>query len=463
LDGTLIRTDIFWESLLALLKRRPFLGLRIPLWLLKGKAYLKAEIAGRVGLNVTTLPYNDAVIEYLRAQRQDGRELVLATASHVQLARQIAAYLDLFDGRVLATESVNLKGPAKLKALQERFGTKGYDYIGNSKADLPVWSHANQALVVTDSPSLVEQVKKTSRVGYVFERHRSRLPLFLRAMRIHQWAKNILVLVPLISSHQILSGSQVAAALVAFFSFSLCASSVYILNDCLDLDADRHHPTKKHRPFAAGDLSIPTGLLVSLGCLIVSFALSAILPLDYFFVLALYFALTSAYSLYLKRMVLVDVIVLAQLYTVRVYAGGAAADIVPSHWLLTYSLFMFFSLALMKRFTEIRLVNQDEELGIWGRGYRATDAEHIASIGSSSGLIAILVIALYISGKDVATLYSRPEVLWVICPVMLYWITRAWMLTYRDRMNDDPVVFAMRDWNSYVVALLIALILALAK
>jgi 4-hydroxybenzoate polyprenyltransferase/phosphoserine phosphatase len=463
LDGTLIKTDVFWESLLALLKRRPLLGLRIPLWLLKGKAYLKAEIAGRVRLNVTMLPYNDAVVDYLRAQRQDGRELVLATASHVHFARQIAAHLNLFDGRVLGTESVNLKGHAKLKALQERFGTRGYDYIGNSKADLPIWSHANQALVVTDSSSFVEQVKKTSSVGYVFERHRSRLRLFLTAMRVHQWAKNILVFVPLVSSHQILSGSRVAAAFVAFFSFSLCASGVYILNDCLDLDADRHHPTKRQRPFASGDLSIPAGLVVSLGCLIASFALSAVLPLDYFFVLALYFVLTTGYSLYLKRMVLIDVIVLAQLYTVRVYAGGAAADIVPSHWLLTFSLFMFFSLALMKRFTEIRLVNQDVGLGIWGRGYRTTDAEHIASIGSASGLIAILVIALYISSREVSVLYSRPEVLWVICPVVLYWITRAWMLTYRDRMNDDPVVFAVRDWNSYVVALLIAGLLALAK
>jgi 4-hydroxybenzoate polyprenyltransferase/phosphoserine phosphatase len=463
LDGTLIKTDLLWESLLALLKRHPFFGFRIPLWLLKGRAYLKSEIARRVRLDVTALPYNEAVVDYLRKERQGGRELVLATASHVQLAREVAGHLGLFDGRVLGTETANLKGAAKLKALQERFGTRGYDYIGDSTADLPVWSHAHQALIVTNSAALVGRVKQVSPVGQVFEREGSRFRLFLKAMRVHQWAKNILVLVPLISSHQILSGPRVAAAFVAFLSFSLCASGVYILNDCLDLEADRHHPAKKRRPFASGDLSIPVGLMVSLGCLALSFSLSALLPLAYFFVLALYFVLTSGYSLYLKRLVLVDVVVLAQLYTVRVYAGGAATDIVPSHWLLTFSLFMFFSLALMKRFTEIRLVSQDEETGIRGRGYRTTDAEHIASIGSSSGLIAVLVLALYISGKEVLALYSRPEVLWVICPLMLYWITRAWMLTYRDAMEDDPVVFAVRDRKSYIVAFLIGAILVLAK
>lgn len=466
LDGTLIKTDLLWESLIALLKRHPFLGFCIPFWLLKGRAYLKGEIARRVKLDVAALPYNKMVVDYLRKERQRGRELVLATASHVQLAREVAAHLDLFDGQVLATETVNLKGIAKLRALHDRFGARGYDYIGNSSADLPVWSQANQALVVTDSSSLVDRVRKVGSIGQVFEGHGSRLRLFVKAMRIHQWAKNILVLVPLIASHQIVSAPRLAAALVALLSFSLCASGVYILNDCLDLEADRHHPTKKRRPFASGDLSIPAGLMVSLGCLIASFALSAMLPLSYFFVLALYFALTSSYSLYLKQLVLVDVIVLAQLYTVRVYAGGAATDIVPSHWLLTFALFMFFSLALMKRFTEIKFAfvsRRDEEMGVRGRDYLTTDAEHIASIGSSSGLIAVLVLALYISSKEVLTLYSHPEVLWVVCPVMLYWITRAWMLTYRGRMDDDPVVFAVRDPNSYIVASLIGVILVLAK
>lgn len=469
LDGTLIKTDLFWESLLLLLKRSPLLIFAVPLWLWHGKAYLKREINRRVRLDVTALPYNDDVVDYLRSERRRGRTLVLATASRLELAGAVAAHLGLFD-QVLGTETVNLKGTAKRKALEERFGSRGYDYIGNSSADLPVWGHANQALIVSRSPSLVARVREAGiTVGRVFEEQRSLIRVLLKALRVHQWAKNLLVFVPLISSHQVLQGSSVLAALIAFFSFSLCASGVYILNDCLDLEADRHHPKKKHRPFAAGTLSIPAGLALSLGCLIVSFASAMVLPTPFFFVLAVYFVLTTSYSLYVKQFVLIDVIVLAQLYTVRVYAGGAAAGIVPSHWLLTFSLFMFLSLALMKRFTEIKLVSHTDHASgldqgdLRGRGYRTTDAEHIASIGSSSGLVAVLVLALYISSKEVLALYSRPEVLWLVCPVMLYWITRAWMLAYRDRMDDDPVVFAVRDQKSYIVAFLIGVILVLAK
>ncbi len=469
LDGTLIKTDLLWESLLLLLKRYPLLLFVIPVWLLRGRAYLKRQIGRRVRLDVAALPYNEDVVEYLRNERLAGRTLVLATASQLGLATDVAAHVGLFD-HVLGTESVNLKGVAKRKALEERFGSRGYDYIGDSSADLPVWGHANQALIVARSPSLVDRVRKSGVVvGHVFEQKRHLVPVLFKALRVHQWAKNLLVFVPLISSHQLLQGSKMIAALIAFLSFSLCASAVYILNDCLDLEADRHHPKKKRRPFAAGTLSIPAGLAISSGCLLASFALSVLLPTPFFFVLALYFVLTTSYSLYVKQFVLIDVILLAQLYTVRVYAGGAAAGIVPSHWLLTFSLFIFLSLALMKRFTEIKLVShadpssEMDQKDLRGRGYRTTDAEHISSIGSSSGLVAVLVLALYISSKEVLSLYSRPEVLWLVCPVMLYWITRAWMLTYRERMEDDPVVFAVRDQKSYIVALLIGVILALAR
>lgn len=464
LDGTLIKTDLLWESLLVLLKRHPLLLALVPLWLLKGRAYLKREIARRVRLDVAVLPYNEEVLEYLRQEHQRGRMLVLATASHVHLAQEVAAYLGVFDHRILATDTVNLKGTAKLKALTDRFGAGGYDYIGNSTADLPVWSQAHRALVVTRSSSLVGRVEKAGvKVGRVFEQKQNLFHALLKALRMHQWAKNVLVFVPLIASHQVLQAPRMLAALTAFLAFGLCASGVYILNDCLDLEADRHHPKKKRRPFAAGELSIPFGLALSTGCLLVAFTMSIMLPAAFFFVLALYFVLTCSYSLYLKQHVLVDVILLAQLYTVRVYAGGAATDIVPSHWLLTFSLFIFFSLALMKRFTEIKLVSLSDETNLRGRGYLTTDAEHMASIGSSSGLIAILVLALYISSTEVLTLYTHPEVLWLVCPVMLYWITRAWMLTYREKMEDDPVVFAVRDPKSYIVAALIGLILTLAK
>lgn len=464
LDGTLIRTDMFWESLIALVKRRPACMFWLPFWLLHGRAHLKDQLARRIQIDVEYLPYNEDVLDYLRKERQSGRKLVMATASHVDVARRIAKHVDLFNGDVLGTTAtLNLKGAAKLKALQDRYGSRGFDYIGDAKADLPVWKHANQALVVTDSPSLISKVREVALVGRVFDRRRNRLRIIYKTLRVHQWAKNVLILLPLIASHQITNVSLALAAVVAFVSFSLCASAIYILNDSVDLEADRRHPKKKHRPMACGELSVGAGLMLSLGCLIVSFALASLLPPTFLLVLGGYLALTTGYSLYLKQFVLADVIVLAQLYTMRVYAGGAATGIVPSHWLLTFSLFVFLSLALMKRFTEIRLMTQSDRKDVIGRGYRTSDAEHIASVGSSSGLIAVLVLALYISSKEVLSLYSHPELLWLVCPVMLYWISRAWMLSYRDRMDDDPVVFAVRDGKSYLVALLIGIILAVAK
>ncbi len=322
LDGTLIRTDLLWESLLMLVKRRPASIFRIPLWLFRGRAYLKDQIARLVQIDVASLPYNRDVLDYLRKERQGGRELILATASHVDFARQIAAHLGLFEGGVLgSTAVVNLKGRAKLQALQERCGGRSFDYIGDAEADLPVWARANQALVVTDSASLVGRVKAVARVAHVFDRRRNWLRVIYKALRVHQWAKNVLILVPLISSHQITDRSLWLAAMAAFVSFSLCASAVYILNDCLDLEADRRHSKKKDRPFASGELSIATGLAMSLGCLTASFALAATLPYTFLIVLGGYSALTTGYSLYLKSLVLVDVIVLAQLYTLRVYGG----------------------------------------------------------------------------------------------------------------------------------------------
>jgi len=269
--------------------------------------------------------------------------------------------------------------------------------------------------------------------------------------------------VPVIASHQFTNGRALLEASLAFLAFSLSASAVYIVNDCLDLSSDRIHPKKKHRPFASGNLSIPFGLVLAAACLIGGFLLALALPTAFLVVLAGYFALTTAYSFYLKQFVLLDVIVLAQLYTVRIYGGGAATDVVPSHWLLTFSLFLFLSLALVKRFTELRLMSTMDESALHGRGYWVSDQEHISSIGTASGLLAVLVLALYISSKDVLLLYSHPEVLWLVCPVMLYWITRIWMLAYRNQMDDDPVVFAVRDPKSYAMAAILGAILFLAK
>ncbi len=464
LDGTLIRTDLLWESLLALLKQSPLSIFQLPFWLLKGRAHFKHEIARRVTLDVTTLPYHQDLLEFLSDERESGRELALATASHVTFAQAVAAHLGLFDGRVYGSDArVNLKGARKVALLVERYGARRFAYAGNSTADLPVWAEANEAIVVNASAGLVARAQALTPVSRVFSEPVSWLRLLAKALRVHQWAKNILVFIPVVASHQIADQTLLMQAGWAFFSFSLSASSVYILNDCLDLASDRRHPRKKNRPFASGRLSIPLGIVLGLGCLLVGVLLAVLLPPLFLLVLIGYLVLTTGYSFYLKQFVLVDVIVLAQLYTVRLYGGGAATGVVPSHWLLTFSLFLFLSLALVKRFTELRLTSQAEGTALHGRGYWVSDLEHISSIGSASGLLAVLVLALYISSKEVLLLYSHSEVLWLVCPVMLYWISRVWMLAYRNRMDDDPVVFAVRDPKSYVMAAMIGAILLLAK
>lgn len=464
LDGTLIKTDLLWESLLALLKQNPLSIFQLPFWLLKGKAHFKHEIARRVILDVTTLPYQQDLVEFLSGERASGRELVLATASHVTLAQAVAAHLGLFDQRVYGSDAgVNLKGARKVALLVERYGARRFSYAGNSTADLPVWAQAQEGIVVNASPSLVSRAKALTTVSQVFNEPVSWLRLVAKALRVHQWAKNVLVCIPVVASHQITDRMLLLQAGLAFLSFSFSASSVYILNDCLDLASDRRHPRKKNRPFASGRLSIPFGMLLALGCLLAGGLLALLLPPLFMLVLGGYLVLTTGYSFYLKQFVLVDVIVLAQLYTMRLYGGGAATGVVPSHWLLTFSLFLFLSLALVKRFTELRLLSQAEGKTLHGRGYWVTDQEHISSIGSASGLLAVLVLALYISSKEVLLLYAHSELLWLICPVMLYWISRVWMLAYRNRMDDDPVVFAVRDPKSYLIAAIIGVILFLAK
>ena len=464
LDGTLIKTDLLWESLLVLLKQSPLSIFFLPLWLLKGKAHFKHEIARRVTLDASILPYHEELIAFLTEERRCGRTLVLATASHVSFAQAVDDHLGLFEGQVFGSDaSINLKGARKVALLVERYGSRRFAYAGNSTADLPVWAQANEAIVVNASPGLAKRAQALTQVSRIFSQPASWLKQVAKALRVHQWAKNVLVFIPVVASHQLTHRPLLVHAVLAFLSFSLTASSVYILNDCLDLSSDRRHPRKKSRPFASGSLSIPVGLSLAVGSLMAGVLLAFALPSVFFMVLAGYFVLTTAYSFYLKQFVLLDVIVLAQLYTVRVYGGGAATGVVPSHWLLTFSLFLFLSLALVKRFTELRLASQTEGTQLHGRGYWVTDLEHISSIGTASGLLAVLVLALYISSKEVLVLYSHAEVLWLVCPVMLYWISRVWMLAYRNQMDDDPVVFAVKDPKSYAMAMLIAAILFLAK
>jgi 4-hydroxybenzoate polyprenyltransferase len=462
LDGTLLKTDILLESFFSLLLVHPLYLFLIPVWLVKGKAYLKQQIANRVELDVAMLPINQEFLEYLRAQHDTGRRLVLATASNAKFARGIADHLGLFDEVLASHEKVNLAGQHKLESLQEAFGDKRFDYAGNSRVDLKIWPHAHRAILVNPSPGVKAAAERLACVEGVFDEEGGRLKEHVRALRPHQWLKNLLVFVPLLTAHQVQNLPLVLQSLLSFFAFCLCASSVYLLNDLLDLNADRHHPRKRFRPLAAGTVSIVgAGFLIPI-LLIAAFGVTLLLPAKFLIALATYYTITLAYSLRLKRVLMLDTLTLAGLYTLRIIAGAAAISVPLSFWLLAFSIFLFFSLAIAKRHSELLVAQGSNQKIVKSRGYRVTDMEVLKSLGPPSGLLAVLVLALYINSDDVSQLYTHPKLIWLLCPLMLYWITRVWLITHRGRMDDDPVIFAIRDPVSRWVVMAGTIILLLA-
>ncbi len=446
LDGTLIKTDLLLESFLLLVKKNPIYLLMVVLWLFRGKATLKSEIASRIKLNAAALPYNATLLEWLNVQKQGGRSLWLVTASHDLLAKAVARHLGIFDGVMASDETVNLSGSRKADALVKQFGEKGFDYCGNEDVDLAVWRRGRSAIVVNASKSTEAKARSAVEVGKVIPPEGRLFKAITKALRVHQWAKNVLVFVPVAAAHKLANAPTLLDALLAFVVFSLCASSVYILNDLLDLEADRQHHSKCSRPFAAGNLSVLTGLLAFPVLLVVAFALTAVaLNSKFLLVLAAYYVITLAYSFSLKRKVMIDVLTLAGLYTVRIVAGAAATSIALSFWLLIFAIFIFLSLAMVKRYAELFAMKQRGKLTAQGRGYQVEDLGLLQSMGAASGYISILVLALYLNSPDITVLYQHAKVAWTLVPIMLYWISRIWMQTYRGHMDDDPLVFAMKD------------------
>lgn len=462
LDGTLIHSDLLFESFLSLIKLNPLFLFLVPLWLLGGKARLKAEIASRVKLNGAALPYSEAFVAWLKVQKGLGRPIWLCTASDQRLAQAVADHVGLFDGVLASDGQTNLSGDNKARQLVDRFGERGFDYCGNHRVDLKVWKHARAAIVVNGSKGLEASARACTQVDAVFQPPKSGIRVALKALRVHQWAKNALIFVPLAAAHRLADAPTLVAGLVAFASFSLCASSVYLLNDMLDLEADRQHPRKCKRPFAAGTLSLLFGLLAAPALLLVSLALALTLPLKFLAVLGAYYLVTLAYSFGLKRLVMIDVLTLAGLYTVRIVAGAAATDIPLSFWLLLFAIFIFLSLAIVKRYAELHAMRKQGQLKASGRGYQVEDLALLQSLGGSSGYISILVLALYVNSPDISVLYQHPKVVWMLCPIMLYWVSRVWMQTHRGHMHDDPLVFALKDRISLLTGLAAAAVLFFA-
>lgn len=458
LDGTLLNSDLLLESALAQVKQAPLSVLNWPRWLMGGKANLKAEIAERVELDIATLPYNPELLAFLREQKEQGRTLVLVTAAHRQFAEPIAEHLGLFDD-VLATDGDrNLAGPHKAETLVERYGERGFDYAGNSAVDLAVWKHARRAIVVNASSSVAQQASVVCEVERVFAQGESPRQHWVKELRLYQWLKNVLIFVPLAAGHAWDQPDKLLLALLAFFSFGLCASSVYLLNDLLDLAADRRHSRKCRRPFAAGKLSIAHGIAAIPLLLITAFGLSLLITPEFIAVLATYYVFTLAYSLRLKRALMLDAIVLAGLYTLRIIAGAAAVQIMPSFWLLAFSMFLFLSLAMVKRYAELWTLRERGELSAQGRGYHVDDLGVLQSLGSAAGYLAVMVLALYVNTETSRELYGQPMVIWLLCPVLLYWISRVWLVTHRGEMHDDPILFALTDPQSRYAVLACVLI-----
>jgi len=466
LDGTLIKTDLLFESANDFIIRHPFQVIRLAGWLAAGKSTLKAKLANASDIDPASLPYNEPLIAWLRHQKSQNRKMILATASHRSLAEIVARHLDLFD-EVLATEgTTNLKARHKRDLLVYRFGERGFDYVGNDASDLPVWKAANLAYVTSSSGSLVTRAKALGNVAQIFPDGRpSILKSLFKAMRPHQWVKNLLVFVPLLAAHAYAEPSRIFQAFIAFLVFGLTASSVYLLNDMVDIADDRYHQRKRRRPFASGDLSLLIGwtvwpLLLGTAFAIASFSMSS----AFVAVLASYFVLTLAYSLRLKQSAIVDVITLATLYTLRVIAGAVAIAAPLSFWLLTFSMFLFLSLAFIKRFSELKVARDNKKTGwIRGRGYIQGDLEVVSSMGTGAGYLAVLVLALYIQDSHTATLYQTPEIIWLACPLLLFWISRVWIFAHRGWMHDDPIVFAIKDRMSWIVGVCFVAVFWLAK
>ena len=457
LDGTLIKSDSLGDAVCQFLRRNPFGFWQLGQWLAAGRARLKAEVASRVPLDPAQLPYNTELLLYLQAERRRGRQIYLTTGADGSQAERVAAHLGIFAG-VLASDGVtNLTSGLKLDLLKDRFGE--FDYIGNSRADLPLLANARQAMVANPTLGLRLALHQGHiPVARTFLHEKPLAPTLFKATRIHQWAKNILLFVPLLLSHK-LRPEAIGAVIAAFFCFSFMASSNYLFNDLLDIESDRRHPAKRFRPFAAGDLPVAGGAALALALIAASFALLPILPHQFLLWLAVYIVSTTAYSFYFKQVALVDVLVLSGLYTLRLLAGGAATRTEISPWLAAFSIFLFLSLAMVKRFSELENLSARGASETHGRGYLAGDLDQIRSFGTSSATAAVLVFMMYIARPDVTVLYKHADRLWLIVPLMLFWLYRVWLLGSRGEMDEDPVIFALRDRVSLAVG---ACVLAMA-
>jgi 4-hydroxybenzoate polyprenyltransferase/phosphoserine phosphatase len=465
LDGTLIRGDVFWECVLVLLKTQPLTLLLAPFWLLSGRAALKRQLAARIHLDPASLSYRQQVLDFLLQEKAAGRRIALATAADRELAESVAGYLGLFDEVHASDGRVNLKGANKAAFLAQRFAETGFEYMGDSGADVEVWRSALAAYVVGSDARAAQAAAVTTVKATILDSKPSWRPsptsfrLWINALRGHHWAKNLLLFLPLALSHNLAPG-PILRTLVGFILYGFCASGLYILNDLLDLHSDREHPWKKERPFASGSISIPSGLIAALLLLSMALGLGFLLNPQFGFALVGYSTLTMVYSVYLKKIALLDVFVLSSFYSFRILAGALISSTPLSQWFLAFSMFFFLSLAMAKRYSELLHAGTLIKAGNSGRGYHTGDRELLLALGVGSSFSAVVIFSLYLHSQDVRLLYSSPEVLTLLCPIVLYWLSRVWLQAHRGELREDPVTLAIQDPVSYGVALASIVVIA---
>lgn len=463
LDGTLIHTDILQEALLLFIKSNPWRLIMIFIWLLRGRAILKQKIAQRVDLEVNNLPYNQALLAWIKTEKEKGRKVVLVTAADKKFADLVANYLGIFDDVLASDGKINLRARHKALELNHRYGEKNYDYAGNSKPDLAVWKNVKRAIVVNGSSALIKRANKIANIDKIFPKQNLTLKSLAKAFRIHQYPKNILIFTPLFAGHLLFNLSLLATTVIGFISFCCIASSVYLLNDLLDLSSDRKHPHKSKRAIASGFLSISAAIYLMIAFFTLAIIFSWNLPINFKLTLLVYYTLTLLYSFSLKKMVLIDVISLSFLYTIRIIAGMSLLVMYPySLWMLLFAMFLFLSLAFLKRVSELSLFEKHGQQKIAGRSYLTTDLLTLNIFGICSGFLAILVLALYLNSPEAAIMYKDPQVLLLLFPFILYWLCRIWLLATQGKVHDDPVMFTIKDKVSYYIIGIIFFILFIA-
>jgi 4-hydroxybenzoate polyprenyltransferase/phosphoserine phosphatase len=447
LDGTLTPTDTLAESLIALVKQSPLNLLRVPLRLLNGRADFKDWVATHAGISAESLPYNEPLLAYLRSEKEKGRRIVLATAAHRSIAEGVSGHLGLFDAVIATQDGRNLKGEAKLEAIRQKLGGE-FVYAGDSAADRAIWKAAKAAVLVGVASGVAESVRRDVPVEREFVADTGGLSAWLRALRVHQWLKNLLLFVPLLTAFSFFDAWKLLTTLIAFFAFSFAASASYVFNDLWDLENDRAHPRKRLRPFATGRIPIAKGLAVAAVLIMVALGLATAVSRNFLYMLLLYLAITSAYSWLLKERALIDVLTLSLLYTLRILAGSVAIGIPSSSWQLAFSAFIFLSLALVKRCAELVSLEQSGQGSAPGRDYRVTDLAVLWPLGVGAALSAVVVFGLFISTEETRTRYATPELLWLVALGLVYWLARLWIKTSRGKMDDDPLVYAVKDSGS---------------